>query len=408
MVMRVLVVYGSKGFYALLMVGVSSYVARVWGAGALGDYSVFLTMLTVGSVLAVFGADMRYIETAPKVLGDVYPEGKAYASQVIRAVVWQALIAAPLLYVAIQFVVPEFALGATAVILMAILTIMTSIFVSQNRQVLSSVLVFIARPILFIAGVFVAATSGLGVAPSIITAMNVSFAIVCSAGALLLCARSGGLRVRGYFTKEWWQAAWVYVVIGLYPILFSQADRLILLELSGSQETGMYSAAQNILNIPTYAVNAVMALALPMIAAVLAGKLPEGEFHRNAKYLARGAFGFAVLCVGAFALFGSQILTIFGEEFDEATLPLVIMSIGIATGLLFGFPISVLTLSESRRSVVWLLAAALVVSLLLSTLGILWFGVVGAAVAAAVANVASRAVFHIICVKRTGINTSVF
>ncbi len=408
MLWRLLVIYGSKGFYALLLVAASTYIARVWGAEALGEYSVLMTLLTIGSVLAVFGADMRYIETAPRLVDDL-SDGKMYSSRVLLAVFCQSLVVTPMLLLAAHLLIPELGWGASALISMALVTTIGSILISQNRQFLHSMLTFILRPTVFLAALFAAVVAGLDFASSVIVPLNVSFVLVAVIGIVLLCSyRFGAVGLKEYFTGDWWRAAWVYVVIGLYPILFAQADRLLVLQMVGARETGVYSAAQNILNIVNYGVNAVMALALPIIASLLASKIDRTDFDVKVKRLARGVFAFAIACVIIFAFWGSHIVSIFGPEFSEATVPLLIMGLGVAGGLIFGFPITVLTLSESRRSVVSIFIVVLGVSLVLSALGILWFGLIGAAVAASISNIASRAVFHWVCVRRTGISTAIF
>ncbi|MEV7631643.1 hypothetical protein AB0N64_04440 [Microbacterium sp. NPDC089318] len=402
-------VYGSKAFYALALVAVSTYVAREWGAAALGDYSVFLTLLTVASVVAVFGADMRYIETAPKVVGKVYAEEKVYATKTVLAVLGQTAVLLPLFGLVVALLVPGMFWGTFALLFMAVVTITSSILVSQNRQVLNSVLAFMLRPALFFVAIAVLAATGFGFGFSVPVSLIVSFAVVAIIAVFVVGARPRrGFELRSYFTKQWWDASWAYVVIGLYPILFSQADRLLVLQMVGARETGFYSAAQNILNIANYAVNAVMSMALPLIASRLANKLPKTDFTKRMKRLSRGLFGFAVLCTVVFVVAGDLILSVFGEGFSAASLPLVVMSIGLAGGLAFGFPITVLTLSENRRSVIPLFVGLLCASLLLSALGIYWWGILGAAMAAAVSNIASRWVFHIVCVRKTGISTAVF
>lgn len=409
MITRLLVVYGSKGLYAILLVAVSTYVARVWGAAALGDYSVFLTLLTVASVVAVFGADMRYIETAPKVVGVVYENEKTYATKVIVAVVCQSLLITPVFGLVVFLMVPDLLGGTTALLFMSLVTIASSILVSQNRQVLNSVLAFIARPLLFFGIAVGAALLGLGFALSLSLSLALSFGIVAAIAVVILCAPPlRGIGLSAYYSREWWSASWAYVVIGLYPILFSQADRLLTLQFLGARDTGYYAAAQNILNIANYAVNAAMALALPLIASVLAAKMSRTDFNRSIKKLSRGLFAFAVLCVVLFAVAGDFILSIFGEGFSAATLPLIILGVGLAGGLLFGFPITVLTLSESRRSVVVLFVVVLIVSLLLSLVGILYAGILGAAIAAAASNIASRWIFHVVCLRKTGISTAIY
>lgn len=409
MILRLLVVYGSKGLYAVLLVAVSTFVARVWGAEALGDYSVFLTLLSVASVIAVFGADMRYIETAPKIVGMQYGDEKTLATKVAVAVAWQSLIVTPLFGVVVYFMVPDLLGGASALLFMAVVTVASSILISQNRQVMNSVLAFVVRPLLLFGAAVGLALLGFSFAFSVSASLALSYAVVALIAIVILCKpRVRGLGLRAYYTKEWWAASWAYVVIGLYPILFSQADRLLTLQVLGARETGYYAAAQNILNIATYAVNAVMALALPLIASRLAGTMGQSDFDKGMKRLNRGLFVFAVICTVVFAVAGDLILSIFGEGFSSATLPLVIMSIGLAGGLIFGFPITVLTLSESRRSVVVLFVGVLFGSLLLSLVGILWWGIVGAAVAAAISNVISRWIFHVVCVRKTGISTAIY
>lgn len=409
MILRLLVVYGSKGLYALLLVAVSTYVARVWGADALGTYSVFLTLLTVASVVAVFGADMRYIETAPKLVGNIYSDERVLASRAVIAVMCQSALITPIFGLVVYFMVPDLIGGASALLFMAVVTVASSILVSQNRQVMNSVLAFMARPALFFGVAVGSGVLGLSFAFSMSVSLALSYAIVALVAVILLCTpRVGGIRLSGYYTREWWNSSWAYVVIGLYPILFSQADRLLTLQFLGAQETGYYSAAQNILNIANYAVNAVMSLALPLIASMLAGRVRELDFEKGIKRLSRGLFAFALACSLIFVVAGDAILSVFGDGFDAATLPLVITSLGLAGGLVFGFPITVLTLSESRRSVVVLFVGVLIGSLLLSLVGILWWGIVGAAIAAAISNFISRWVFHVVCVKKTGISSAIF
>ncbi len=175
----------------------------------------------------------------------------------------------------------------------------------------------------------------------------------------------------------------------------------------GEAAAGVYSVAQNVLNIVNYATTAVMALLLPVIADALAGRRSKKFLKSKARVLSRGLVVFSALGVVLFATFGDVIVSVFGDGFQGAVLPLVIMGIGGAIGLLFGFPITVLTLSADRGSFVWVFAATLMLSLVLSVLMIVWLGLVGGAIATGVANVLSRLIFHVLCVRKTGISTAV-
>jgi O-antigen/teichoic acid export membrane protein len=140
----------------------------------------------------------------------------------------------------------------------------------------------------------------------------------------------------------WRELAAVAVPLGIASIFISvyyQIDSVLLLELRGARETGVYGAAYNFLSPLTFLPAAVMSSFMPVIAAVK-GSDPQRSrqlIGRAAELMA--AIGLPVVAVG-FALSGPIVSLIYGHDFHRAAslLPIVLIAFAsICFGSLAGY-----------------------------------------------------------------------
>jgi O-antigen/teichoic acid export membrane protein len=83
-----------------------------------------------------------------------------------------------------------------------------------------------------------------------------------------------------------------------------------------------------------------------------------------------------------FLLFAKQIVTtVFGDAYLGSALPLQVLSIGHLIALIFGDPLSILNMSGNQKATLRITIYALIINVLLNTILIPEFGIVGAAAA---------------------------
>lgn len=162
-------------------------------------------------------------------------------------------------------------------------------------------------------------------------------------------------------------------VIGLVDIMF-------LGMMTTPEETGMYAAATRIALVSSMGLNAINAIAAPLISAShRKGNVAAIKRLMLWSCLGSGLFGAAV-CTGV-ALFHDFILSLFGEEFKQASQMLFILLLGQLTISVFGPVDFVLSMTGHQRQLSIAISIGAVSTLILCPLLIAQYGAIGAAIA---------------------------
>lgn len=406
------ILYGARVSYGLLLLAASIIIARLYGPYGLGVYALLLTLTNLGGILGVFGMNTVLIERLPqlRMRSDAATAVPRYMRSVLGFVTLTGVAATAVSALVAWAVVPDLIWASVTVLFISWSTLFLSFLVSGHRQVLAASLESVMRPavyalLLVVLGSVVAA----GFRPTVNIALVVSLGLLSVvAGQFYLAA---ALRDTGEGTSAGTSVSSahrvhgaVYMVIALMTAAAQQLDRFVLELLATTEEVGIYSSAQNVMNIVTYAMLALMSLLLPAIAEWQAGGLDEGSFVRRCRLVSRAltvlALGVVVVCLVA----GDLVLGIFGEDFVDGRWALVVLAGGQVLGAAIGVASTVLSIGEHRMTALWIIVGTVVVNIVLCFLLIPLWGITGAAAANALSQVSNRLAGHVILKRRRGLS----
>lgn len=406
------ILYGARVSYGLLLLAASIIIARLYGPYGLGVYALLLTLTNLGGILGVFGMNTVLIERLPqlRMRSDAATAVPRYMRSVLGFVTLTGVAATAVSALVAWAVVPDLIWASVTVLFISWSTLFLSFLVSEHRQVLAASLESVMRPavyalLLVVLGSVVVA----GFRPTVNIALVVSLGLLSVvAGQFYLAA---ALRDTGEGTSAATSVSYahrvhgaVYMVIALMTAAAQQLDRFVLELLATTEEVGIYSSAQNVMNIVTYAMLALMSLLLPAIAEWQAGGLDEGSFVRRCRLVSRAltvlALGVVVVCLVA----GDLVLGIFGEDFVDGRWALVVLAGGQVLGAAIGVASTVLSIGEHRMTALWIIVGTVVVNIVLCFLLIPLWGITGAAAANALSQVSNRLAGHVILKRRRGLS----
>ena len=198
------------------------------------------------------------------------------------------------------------------------------------------------------------------------------------------------------------------MTIALLTAAGAQLDRFVIQILSTTDQVGLYASAQNIMNIVSYAMLALMSLLLPAVADYYAKRMEESRFVSRAKLVARGLTLLAAVVLVISVFGGEFLLRAFGPGFQAAHSALVILSIGQLVGAALGVGTTVLSMGDHRHTAVWITGLTVVVNLGLAFALVGPFGLEGAAVANASGLVFNRLAGHLVSRRRLGLSLTAF
>ncbi len=206
--------------------------------------------------------------------------------------------------------------------------------------------------------------------------------------------------------KEWLKAAFPMFVIGGAQILFAQAPIIILGIFSNATNIGYFAVVLRISNLLIFLPLAVGIVMGPMIARLYS----QGEkvhLQNIMKRTNRLVFAITFLFGLLFILFGKELLSIFGEEFQFAYKALVLLVIGYLIDSGFGMSIITLMMTGYEKVVARYQVTFAILLVCLCILLIPNKGYESAALAFMMVMIISRGLFAILAKKRTGLNTTI-
>ncbi len=247
------------------------------------------------------------------------------------------------------------------------------------------------RPFVLLGGVAVLVAVGVPLTASGVTWLLTAILSALALGQYLLLAHDmpigapppGPEPVR--LIKIWQREATPLIVVALIIYFFADVDILMVTPLLTSAETAIIGLCLKLALLVGFAVQVAHQVAMPDLAEARARK--DAQALREA--LIR-ALNFPLLITSAatagVVLFGEHLLAIFGSEFTGAKWPLVILMASQLARAAFGPSVSLLTVVGAQKENAALAVAALVVLALANLVLAPLYGVLGAAIAVALAT----------------------
>lgn len=208
-----------------------------------------------------------------------------------------------------------------------------------------------------------------------------------------------------YASRGWLVAALPLFLVGILDVLNNQISSLMLGTLAGTTALGMYAAAERGAQLVTFPLAAVNLTLAPTFANLYqAGELAglQRLVTKSARLVLMAS---APIALGLM-LGGHWFLLLFGREFTDGRLPLMILCIGQLMNAAMGSVGFLLIMTGHGREAAIGIGIGVSVNLLLSTLFIQLWGASGAALATASSLIIWNVVLALFVWKRLGIMTT--
>lgn len=408
-----------------LGVAISISVARAFGTEVLGVYSYCIALMTLATVPISYGWSGMLLRSVAKhgqldglsramarygAVGGVAIAGMAAGFGLAAVFLGSSDIAAVIRPVAFA------AVGLLAIALVAdqIAALRMASLRGIDRPALAQLPETLLRPLFLLAGIaLVWAFAGRESEPRILLGMFGAVAVAAALSAVVgqwILSRVTQIRPLGSVepaTRRMWLASAAALAgsAGLVQ-LNGYSDLLLLGAMRDAKEVGHYRAALQIAMLANFGYIALNMLAGQRFSNFLAQN-DKASAAQTASHLSRLALLTALPLPIALWVEGEWLLAfLFGPGFEQAALPALIISLGICFSAFVGMAHSLLIMNHGEFIAIRITACALAANVGLCFLLIPQYGLIGAALANAIANALWNLVLWYFAQKVSGIDSS--
>jgi len=210
-----------------------------------------------------------------------------------------------------------------------------------------------------------------------------------------------------YEFRSWLRVSLPLLLIVGFVIILYQTDILMIGVLLGPSQVGIYNAATKTSYLALFVYTAVEAIAAPTIASLYT-KGDRVQMQRVVTTMAHLVFWPTIVVTLFLIAFSKYILGLFGAEFVTAQLPLAILVLGQLVNAATGPVGYMLDLTGHQDQSARVRCCTALTNLLLNYILIPKFGIVGAAMATAIAVSLDNLVIYFLAVKYISVHASIF
>ena len=390
------------------------YLARVLGAEALGLYALGMTII---GFLGIFNA-LGLPQSAVRFVATYCATGKMdllrgfLGRSILLLLISNVLLGAAVVvggpWIALHFYHThelQTYLGwfAFIMVLGALTTFLGQVLAGYKDVARRTVITnFVGSPLMMILTVGLVAL-GLGLRGYIVAQVAGAFVVLLLLAATVwkLTPRSArSLAIASLpLEKEVMSFSLVVLGTGLLEFLMSQADKILIGFYLGAREVGIYAVATTLVTFVPILLQSVNQIFSPSIADLYARGQRE-LLGRIFQTLTKWILGLTIPLAAVMILFSSPLMRIFGRDFEAGWPILIIGTVGQLVNCGVGSVGYLLLMSGNQRRLIKIESVTAGLMVLLNLLLIPRWGIIGAAVGAAITNVAGN-VWCLIEVKRT-------
>lgn len=205
--------------------------------------------------------------------------------------------------------------------------------------------------------------------------------------------------------KAWslWKVSIPFAVIAFTQIANAKSDILLIGIIRNDSESGIYAAASNVSSLLTFALIAMNVALAPLLV-----KLKETHSIEKVQGLitkvSRLGFLLSIPLFIVVFVYASTIISIYGEEFSSASIPLRILVVGQLANVSCGPVILLMMMLDLEKKAAVGSGMSLLLHIALSLLLIPSYGVVGATIATAITVCFLNVFMTILLIKNRHIN----
>lgn len=269
----------------------------------------------------------------------------------------------------------------------------------------------LARPGLFLLFVVAAVLAGLPLSPFRAIGLHVAAALLAFGLGVYMLRRRLPQQLRGvrpeFHGSRWLSAGIPLMFFGTMTVVQSQADILMLGALRGSADVGIFSVADRGAQLIGFAVVAANSALAPVVARLY----EQRQLAELQQLVTRSGRAVALVVAGATLVMiagGKWFLGLFGPEFVQGYVPLVVLSLAVMIG---GFASSVamlLVMTGHDRDVAVTSGAAALINVVLNLVLIPRYGPTGAAFSTLAGMTVMRWTALALLRRRTGLEGGAF
>lgn len=210
-----------------------------------------------------------------------------------------------------------------------------------------------------------------------------------------------------YKEKEWLRVSLPLLFMSGMHLILHQADIIMIGALLDTEQAGIYAVASRIAALVIFGLNAVNAIVAPMISEFYSTKQYQ-ELQKMITLAARIIFSFALAMSLILIIFGEFILDIFGHEFIEGHMSLLILVVGQVINATVGSVGFLMTMTGHQNQAAMILGVSALINILMNTILISIFGMIGAAIATTITIVIWNFMMLVYVWRQLNINPTVF
>ena len=399
-------------------------LARLMTPEAFADFAVVFAWLALAAALATLSFPMLLVRFVSDNLAQGrfgLARGVAQFSLLVTTGVSVAMALVAALALGSGLITLPRDLGAGALMAAALLVptvllvVLAGLLTAVKRAVAAELLVNVSRPALLIAGLGAlwflqrpAFTAPLVL--GVYLAASLLIAAICIPYCLATLPRELKLARAEYDTRTWSRTAAGFAAAIFMAAVSDRVDLLLMGAIALPAEVAVYAVAVRFAQTVTVAANAASTAMAPHLVELF----PELRAGRREaiqalmRDTARTSLYISLLAVAGFGALGPLFLSLFGEHYEAAYAPLMVLACGQALSALLGPAAGVATLAGAPRIAIVGLSAGVAVNVTLNLLLVPRFGAIGAASATASGMVSAAVITWAWTRVRFRIDTSVF
>lgn len=388
-------------------------IARLLGPTSYGVATIGITVLSFASTVFLFGMNSGLGRYLPRF--DNSADRKGIVLSAVEIVLFASISAAVVLFVFADVVATEvlgapettdaLRIAALGIPFAALLKLSIGAIQGLERSLPKVLLRNIGQPVLRFGLVVAVLYLGLG-ATGIIGAYTLTFVVVGLIGLYYMLTRTalGSSATAEMRRRELLSFSTPLMLTATMLLVLSYFDIFILSYFRTSGEVGTYNVIYPLAELLTATLSAFSFIAMPVLSGLHSDRR-LGEMDRTYKIVTKWIFMMTFPVALVLILFpAASIRLTFGQEYASAALALSVLGFGFFTHTVAGPNVNTLTAIGRTRLIMWdnLLAGG--ANIALNFLLIPTYGILGAAVATAIAYAGLNVLYSVQLYCATGIH----
>jgi len=413
------VIFAARLFGAGLIFLAQAGIARLWGAGALGQYLVLVAAANLCAVLLPLGfqtigvyftAEYRARQDG-RMLRRFLRTGYAHIAGMTLVLLMAGGWLTGHLGGPAQILAHHFWPYALMALATTLVFFNGAVLVGLKHPLAGYFADGLFRPLAvvgaFLIAVAWAGTDGFATMIWLVALAYVAIALV-QTGYLLakVVVLPETVAARPGEARRWWRFAVPWLIVGMATDFFFDIDLLLLAGHLSAQELAVFGVCTRVFSLVAFGVAAVYAVAMPDMfeSEALADR---AGFHRKIGDANLVASGLAVLLTIGVVLGAPLLLRVFGPDFAQGAWPLAILCLGLVVRSAMGPAAMVLSVHDRPYASLPAVALGLATLVAANWLLVPLLGLLGAALAALLAMSLWAVALWAIAWRRAGVDVSI-